>query len=287
MCEDEGEMFDWLHGPHTDTATINEVFIEGVHALYNIQIGELKVAALFDTGASINATSSEFFRSIWHQLKVIPMNRKVVLADSDSLGPIGEVHIKFELGKIVFDVRFIILNNLKWDIILGLPWQINYKIGCNWNREGKHFITIKGQLLALSIQLHVIQQLVKTKGQCNIQHRSITWITVKMPQNWHNNRIYEITLDRQLLSGIILLDVTHNLDHKQPDELLIPLLNVAHKDVKLPKNTILGSINQIHDMDSVQEVSWKKIQDTENEAISNAVHNPQTQKLLPSCPKTF
>ena len=54
-----------------------------------------------------------------------------------------------------------------------------------------------------------------------------------MLQNLHNNSIYKMTLDRQLPSGIIPLDVTHNLNHKQPGELLKPLLNVAHKDVKL------------------------------------------------------
>ena len=41
------------------------------------------------------------------------MNRKVVLADGDSLGPIEEVHIKFQLGKVVFHDRFVILYNLK------------------------------------------------------------------------------------------------------------------------------------------------------------------------------
>ena len=86
-------------------------------------------------------------------------------------------------------------------------------------------------------------------------------------------------------SGIISLDVTHNLNDIQPGKLLIQLLNVAHKDVKLPKNTTLGSINQIHNVDSIQEVSWKKIQDTENKAISNATWDPQTQKLLPAFPK--
>ena len=54
-------------------------------------------------------------------------------------------------------------------MILGLPWQSNYKIGCNWNREGKHSIDIKSQFLALSIAPHVIWQLAKTKGQCHIE----------------------------------------------------------------------------------------------------------------------
>ena len=64
-----------------------------------------------------------------------PMDRKVVTADGNSLGPVGEVHVKFQLGKVVFNNRFIILDNLKQDMILGLPWQSNYKIGCELSRE--------------------------------------------------------------------------------------------------------------------------------------------------------
>ena len=107
---------------------------------------------------------------------MIPTNRKVVSADGDSLGPVGEVHVKFQLGKVIFNDRFIILDNLKQDMLLSLPWQSNYKTGCDWNREGKHFISIKGQLLAHSINQHVIRQLAKIKGQCCIQNRSIAWI---------------------------------------------------------------------------------------------------------------
>ena len=129
-------------------------------------------------------------------------------------------------------------------MILSLPWQSNYKIGCNWNREGKHFITIKSQFLALSIAPHVIQQIAETKGQYHIHCRSITWITVKTPQNLNNNGLYEITLDRKLPTGIIPLDVKHNSNHKQPDELLIPLLNVGDTDVKLPKTLFWGQLSK-------------------------------------------
>ena len=67
MCENADDMSDWLHGPQA--AIINEVFIEGFHALYKVQIGQLKPAALFDTEASINAISSKFFSSLQQQLK--------------------------------------------------------------------------------------------------------------------------------------------------------------------------------------------------------------------------
>ena len=135
--------------------------------------------SIVDTGASINAISLKFYSSMQQQVKLLPTNRKVVSADGDSLGPIGEVHVKFKVGKVEFNDVFIILNNLQQDIILGLLWQHNYKIGCTWNREGKHFLTIKNQISSLSITPQSSKQLVITKGQCTLQGRLITLISVK------------------------------------------------------------------------------------------------------------
>ena len=109
----------------------------------------------------------------------------------------------------------------------------------------------------------------------------MTWITIKTPQNLNNNGLCKINLDRKLPEGIIPLDVIDNLNHKQPGELVVPLLHVGHADVELPKNTILGSLNQIDNVDSVLEVSWEKIQDAKNETTSIAARDSQTPKLLP------
>ena len=86
-----------------DVAVINEVFIDGFNVLYNIQIGNLHTQAVFHTGASINAISFKFYSSMQQHLKMLPTSRKVVSADGDSLGPIGEVHVKFRIGKVVFN----------------------------------------------------------------------------------------------------------------------------------------------------------------------------------------
>ena len=64
----------------------------------------------------------------------------------------------------------------------------------------------------------------------------------------------EINLDRQLPKGLILLDVLHNTEHKQPQEMLIPLLNIMNSVVKLPKNTILGSIAKVDNAESIQNI---------------------------------
>ena len=96
-------------------------------------------------------------------LKCYPPAERLFQQMVTALGPVGEVHAKFKIGKVVFSNVFIILNNLQCDIILGLPWQQNYRIGCTWNQEGKHFLTIKNKFLALSITPHALKQLVITK----------------------------------------------------------------------------------------------------------------------------
>ena len=102
---------------------------------------------------------SSFSGACNNSLKFSKQAEKYVSVDSNSLGPVGEVYLKFKIGNVVFHDRFMILNNLQCDIILGLPWQQNYRIGCTWNQEGKHFITINNQFLALSIALCIPRQL--------------------------------------------------------------------------------------------------------------------------------
>ena len=60
------------------------------------------------------------------------------------------------------------------------------------------------------------------------------------------------------------------------------MLNISNKEVKILKNTILGSINTINDVDAIQEVSWKKIQEAKEETVKNIAKDPQVCKLLPT-----
>ena len=103
---------------------------------------------------------------------------------------------------------------------------------------------------------------------------------VKSPPSVNRDCLHEIQFDRQLPSGIIPLDTTHKLNHKHPWELLKPLLNISNKEIKIPKNTILGSINPITDVDAIPEVTWQKIHDTEGKAVKNTAQDPHAHKLL-------
>ena len=278
MVEDSDDSSAWL--VPTDEVVINEVFIDGFHALYKVQISNLQTQAQFDTGASINAMSFKFYNPMQQQLKISPTNRKVVSEDGDSLGPMGEVHLKFRIGKVVFNDIFIICNTLQCDMILGLPRQWNYRISCIWNQEGKHFLTIKNQFLALSIAPSMSRQLATTKGQYTLQSRSITWISVKTPWNLNINSLFEISLYRQLPKGLIPLDVLHNIKNKQPQELIITILNTAVKDIKLLKNTVLGSITRVDNAECIENICSNAMPSITDRACVEMQQRPQVKTLL-------
>ena len=75
-----------------------------------------------------------------------------------------------------------------------------------------------------------------------------------MPRNIQTNNLLAINLDRQLPKGLIPLDVLHSIEHKQAQEMLIPLLNAMNSVVKLHKNTILGSITEVDKAENVQNI---------------------------------
>ena len=65
---------------------------------------------------------------------------------------------------------------------------------------------------------------------------------------------------------------------------VMPLLNVANTDIKLSKNTILGSLTRVSDIDSIQIVSYKMMQSTSDKACDEPLQQPH-QSLLPEFPE--
>ena len=92
-------------------------------------------------------------------------------------------------------------------------------------------------------------------------------------------------MDRQLPKGIIPLNVLHSINHKQPQELIIPILNIASTDVKLLKNTVLVSLTRVNNIDCIHNVSWKKMQPTSNKTHGTTLQELQVQTLLPVFPE--
>ena len=92
--------------------------------------------------------------------------------------------------------------------------------------------------------------------------------------------MFEISLDRQLPNGLIPLDVLHNIKNKQPQEMIIPLLNTVNTDIKLLKNTILESIIRVDNVEYVENVSSDTMQSISDKAHGETQLKKQVKPLL-------
>ena len=81
------------------------------------------------------------------------------------------------------------------------------------------------------------------------------------------------------------MDVLHNINNKQPQDLIIPILNIANTHIKLLKNTILGSLTRVSNIDSIQNISCEKTQSTSDRAHDETLQQLQVKSLLPVFPE--
>ena len=128
--------------------------------------------------------------------------------------------------------------------ILGLNWQSNYKIGCNWNINGHHYIT-HNTYLCSSIPLTITKPIVQNAVPFYLQPRGILIITVQASIELKPHYIYKLTTSHDLPSELIPLAVYHKINHKYPNLLNIPILNMAHSKVYIPKLTIFWTLKPV------------------------------------------
>ena len=76
----------------------------------------------------------------------------------------------------------------------------------------------------------------------------------------------------------------HNIKNKQPQELIIPILNTAVKDIKLLKNTVLGSSTGVDDAKCIENVSSNAMLSITDKACDEMQQRPQVKTLLPVFP---
>ena len=60
---------------------------------------------------------------------------------------------------------------------------------------------------------------------------------------------------------------------------------MANTDVKLLKNTVLGLLTRVNNMDSIHNVTCEKMQTTSNKIQDKTSQETQAQKLLPAFPE--
>ena len=117
---------------------------------------------------------------------------KVISTSGPNLGPIGQCDLTFRLGSKHFTNRFISLWNLCRNIIFGLNWQCNYKIGCNWNSNCQQYITHNKKFLCTSIPSSSIKQIIHNSGSAMLPPRNVWVISIKAPTELNTRHIYQL-----------------------------------------------------------------------------------------------
>ena len=77
--------------------------------------------------------------------------------------------------------------------MLGLNWQSNYKIGCNWNMKVYLYMTHNNTCLFSSIPLAITKPVVWNAGALYLQLRGISISKVQAPTELKLQYIYELS----------------------------------------------------------------------------------------------
>ena len=105
--------------------------------------------------------SQMFFNLLPQKPKLLKPNAcTVTSAIGTDLGPIGQCYLTFNLGNKYFTGKVIVLTELPRNLILGLNWHFNYKIGCNWNINGHQYMAHNSNYFCTSIPLKVTKPIV-------------------------------------------------------------------------------------------------------------------------------
>ena len=94
----------------------------------------------------------QVFQKIEGKINLVRKLLKVNTTGRATLGPIGIGHLDMNIEEQNFTHNFIVCIKLKQNLILGLNFAQRYKIGIDWDINGKLFLRHKVKKIATSLK---------------------------------------------------------------------------------------------------------------------------------------
>ena len=129
-------------------------------------------------------------------------------------------------------------------------------MGMGYSTDSRHFIMIKGKVIAKSCHSTIGAPILKMKGKVTLKPNSISVIAVKTPKIPDTNILYEVDSKFQLPEGIIPLNVLYRVDHKTPRKLTIHQLNTSSNSIPISKNTLIGTLSPAPKVENICSINW-------------------------------
>ena len=134
---------------------------------YKFRVNDQQVTALFNTGASMSVISTRPFDK--PKPKILQCNRTLRGAGGEALIPKGECFLEIKIGKQMFRDRVVIINNLNCHYVIGTEIQRSYHIATGFSITGRHFLSVKRQMVVQSIPSPTIEPIIKNQRQNKIK----------------------------------------------------------------------------------------------------------------------
>ena len=187
-----------------------------------------------------------FFRSLQQTPQLLKVRlHKVASANGANLGPVGQCDLTFRLGNKQSTNKLIILWDLCRNIIVGINWQCDYRIGCNWNINGQQDITHNNKFLWTNIPSSHTEPIVCNSGSTMFPPSSVSVLSIKAPAE----------LNTRICTSCMLLITYHQVFitgcRSQVSKVTVhTLLNNEHNTVQIQRKTVVGKVHPIDMTDS-------------------------------------
>ena len=140
-------------------------FYEQNHTISNLENAKLKlsdfackilktepITALFDTEATCSCILQQIFKKITDKINLIRKPLKINTVSGVTLTLIWIAPLDLDIEDQNFTHNFIVFTKLKWHLILELDFSQRYKIGIDWDSNGKLFLRCKGMQTTSSMK---------------------------------------------------------------------------------------------------------------------------------------
>ena len=229
--------------------------------MFKINIANKVVNTLFDTGASRSVMSADTF-------KILKLNDKdldtknipnVVGANGTSLGAIGKISCEIKIGKEKCKQTFLVCQNLKRNLILGVDFAQKNAAGVQWTKHNSFILTMNGSKVAETRELHQNAS-VSLKRRTKLPPRSCAVVDVDI--NTDSKDKVQIIPDEYCLAKnlnmymyTLFTDLSQRTEHSVTPFIMVNLSTDQY--LEFPKNHVVafaqkddtGKVFQIEQVD--------------------------------------
>ena len=188
--------------------------------------------------------SAETFKILNLQEKDLDRSNipQVVGAEGTSLGAIGRIECELKIGKETCKQKFLVCQNLRRHLILGVDSAKTYAAGVHWTKHNSFVLTIDGVKVAETTEKHQLPS-VSLKSRVKIPPRHCAIIDVDI--NTDSKDKIRITGDDYCLNqnpNMYIDPISADLSQRT-DESVCPLAVVnlsSDQYIEMPKNHVLA-----------------------------------------------